>query len=92
MICSFVSGCVPFVLPYLPYLPVVLTYSVLVGTFSGSFGSLMGVIIVDVVGLENYSPAFAANHPRKALAMISEAPTKETDKVILSLPNPNVLI
>ena len=58
MICSFVSGCVPFVLPYLPYLPVVLTYSVLVGTFSGSFGSLMGVITVDAVGLENYSPAF----------------------------------
>ena len=58
MICSFVSGCVPFVLPYLPYLPVILTYSVLVGTFSGSFGSLMGVIIVDAVGLENYSPAF----------------------------------
>lgn len=58
MMCSLVSGVIAFIIPHLPYLTALLTYSVLVGIFCGSFGSLMGVLMVDAVGLENYSPAF----------------------------------
>ena len=58
MICAFVSAVIAFVIPFLPYKSALLVYSVLVGTFSGSFWSLMGVLIVDCVGLDNFSPAF----------------------------------
>ncbi|XP_063441020.1 monocarboxylate transporter 12-like isoform X1 [Mytilus trossulus] len=58
MMCSFVSGLTPFFMPFLPYLPAIYTYAVIVGSFSGSFWSLMGVLIIDCIGIKNYSPAF----------------------------------
>lgn len=58
MICGFFSAVISFCMPHLPYKSALIVYAVLMGTFSGSIWSLMGVLIVDCVGLEHFSPAF----------------------------------
>lgn len=75
MVCSGVSTVIGFVIPHLPYKEAVLVYSVLVGAFSGSFWSLMGVLMVDTVGLANFSPAFGLLSVTCACAIFLSQPS-----------------
>ncbi|XP_052062941.1 monocarboxylate transporter 12-like isoform X1 [Mytilus californianus] len=54
---SFVSSLIAFGIPHLPYKGALLVYAVLMGCFSSTFWSLVGVLLVDCVGLDNLSPA-----------------------------------
>ncbi|XP_076112625.1 monocarboxylate transporter 14-like isoform X1 [Mytilus galloprovincialis] len=74
MVCSFVSTVIAFCIPHLPYKEAVLCYAVLMGVFSGSFWSLMGVLMVDCVGLDNFSPAFGLLSMASAFSIFISQP------------------
>lgn len=58
MISAFISSVIAFVLPMVLNKVTILVYAVLMGAFSGTVASLMGVIIFDCVGKHDFSPGF----------------------------------
>lgn len=78
MICGFFSAVIAFCMPHLPYKTALIAYAVLMGTFSGSIWSLIGVLIVDCVGIDNFSPAFGLVLMICALSMFIAQPASGT--------------
>lgn len=58
LISMFVSAIAAFIAPYFDSYIFMVIYAAIVGIFPGSFWSLISVLVIDVVGLENFTPAF----------------------------------
>lgn len=58
LISMFISAIAAFVAPYFDSFIFMAIYAAIVGIFPGSFWSLISVLVIDVVGLENFTPAF----------------------------------
>lgn len=83
MICVFFSALIAFSMPYFPYKSALIAYAVLMGTFSGSVWSLMGVLIVDCVGLDNFSPAFGLVLMICGLSIVIAQPASGTYYILI---------
>jgi MFS family permease len=58
LISMFVSAIFAFIAPYFDSFIFMAIYAAIVGIFPGSFWSLISVLVIDVVGLENFTSAF----------------------------------
>lgn len=58
LVCMFISAIAAFIIPYFDNFIFVAIYAGIVGTFPGSFWSLISVMVIDRVGMENFTPAF----------------------------------
>lgn len=58
LISMFVSAIFAFIAPYFDGFIFMAIYAAIVGTFPGSFWSLISVMVIDSVGMENFTPAF----------------------------------
>lgn len=58
MLSSLFSSLIAFVLPLVLNVDSLLVYAGLMGAFSGTVASLMGIIIFDCVGIQDFSPGF----------------------------------
>ncbi|XP_045193175.2 monocarboxylate transporter 12-like [Mercenaria mercenaria] len=58
LISMFVSAIFAFIAPFFDSFIFMAIYAAIVGIFPGSFWSLISVLVIDVVGLENFTSAF----------------------------------
>ncbi|XP_053375243.1 monocarboxylate transporter 12-like isoform X2 [Mercenaria mercenaria] len=71
----FIGGVFSLLAPFFESFTFIAVYAVIVATFSGSFISLMPLILIDVVGLENFAPAFGLLTFSLAVAVLPSQPS-----------------
>lgn len=58
LISMFIASVFCFIAPLFESFVFMAVFACVIGTFPGSFWSLVSVLIIDVVGMENFTPAF----------------------------------
>ncbi|XP_045173749.2 monocarboxylate transporter 12-like isoform X2 [Mercenaria mercenaria] len=71
----FIGGAFSLIVPFFESFTFIAVYAVIVATFSGSFFSLMPLIMVDAVGLENFVSAFGLLTLSLAVAVLPSQPS-----------------
>lgn len=70
-----ISSVFCFITPLFDSFTFMAVFSAIIGTFPGSFWSLISVLLIDVVGLENFTPAFGLAMVCLALGVVISQPT-----------------